>query len=233
MTDSELGLEKRLRIRKDKLVNKMDKIEESAAKRLFVDMDGTLAEFKQVDAIEQLYEKDYFKNLSPQLSVVEAVRGIVKECPDIEVYILSAVLSDSAYALREKNEWLDRYLPEIDEAHRLFPPCGSDKKEFIRGGVTSSDYLLDDYTVNLNTWDPPARGIKLLNGINHTGGTWQKTMVRWDQDARMLELEIVEIMRSEQGIVHCISEGSAPLENGQASPHKATEMRSNKGKRSR
>lgn len=33
--------------------------------RLFVDMDGTLAEFKPVDTLEVLYEKDYFLNLKP------------------------------------------------------------------------------------------------------------------------------------------------------------------------
>lgn len=167
-------------------------------KRLFVDMDGTLAEFKQIDTLEQLYEKGYFENLQPQMEVVTAVKKIIKENPDIEVHILSAVLSDSPYALQEKNDWLDRYLPEIDAVHRLFPPCGSDKKEIIQGGITLNDFLLDDYTVNLNAWEPPARGIKLLNGINHTRGTWQRAMVEGRQTPVEMAQEIVCIIRQSE-----------------------------------
>ena len=44
--------------------------------RLFVDMDGTLAEFKQVDALESLYEEGYFRSLKPQENVVEAIRSL-------------------------------------------------------------------------------------------------------------------------------------------------------------
>ena len=141
--------------------------------RLFVDIDGTLAVFKPVDTLETLYEKGYFLNLAPHENVVAAVKEIVTNHPEIEVNILSAYLTDSQYALQEKNEWLDRYLPEIDQTHRIFVPCGSDKKEGI-GGIRSDDFLLDDYTHNLNEWQPPARGIKLLNAINHTRGSWAR-----------------------------------------------------------
>lgn len=101
-------------------------------RRLFVDMDGTLAVFKPVDEMETLYEKGYFLNLEPHENVVAAIKEIVTKNPDIEVNILSAYLTDSKYALQEKNAWLDRYLPEIDREHRVFVPCGTDKKEGIR-----------------------------------------------------------------------------------------------------
>lgn len=165
-------------------------------KRLFVDMDGTLAEFKTVDTLEQLYERGYFAKLKPQQGVLGAVKHIVKEHPEIEVYILSSVLTDSQYALEEKNAWLDWYLPEINRQHRIFPPCGKDKKDFIDGGVSERDFLLDDYTVNLHAWEPPAHGIKLLNGINHTRGTWQGDMVRFDQSVGELAEELLRRMNS-------------------------------------
>ena len=141
-------------------------------KRLFIDMDGTLAVFTPVDTLETLYQPGYFYNLKPIQSVVDAIKIFVKENPDVEVHVLSSVLSDSQYALEEKNQWLDKYLPEIPKERRLFPACGIEKKSIIPDGITSNDFLLDDYTKNLLDWQPPGSGIKLLNGINHTRGTW-------------------------------------------------------------
>lgn len=168
--------------------------------RLFVDMDGTLSVFTPVKELEALYEKGYFLNQAPHKNVVDAVKSMVNNFPDIEVSILSAYLSDSKYALQEKNEWLDRYLPEIDQAHRIFVPCGSDKKEGIRGGIRKDDFLLDDYTYNLNKWQPPARGIKLLNAINHTKGSWEHDRIRYDRSPESLVQGIVSIMKSERKI---------------------------------
>lgn len=168
--------------------------------RLFVDMDGTLAVFTPVDELETLYEKGYFGNLEPHENVVSAVREIIENHPEIEVHVLSAYLTDSKYALQEKNEWLDKYLPEIDQAHRVFVPCGSDKKEGIEGGVRPDDFLLDDYTHNLNDWQPPARGIKLLNAINHTRGSWEHDRIRFDRDPSALADGIVAIMQGRERI---------------------------------
>lgn len=158
--------------------------------RVFVDMDGTLAKFQNVDTLETLYEEGYFLNLPPQPAVVEAVKRLADD-PRVEVFILSSALSDSKYALTEKQAWLDRYLPEIDWMHRIFPPCGEDKKMHIPDGIRTTDCLLDDYTRNLSRWEPPAKGIKLLNGINHTKGTWQGAMVSHELAGEKLYQELV------------------------------------------
>ena len=153
---------------------------------MYVDMDGTLAEFKKVDTLEKLYEKGYFLNLEPHMNVVDAIRSIVTDHSEIEVYILSAVLSDSPYAVTEKNAWLNQYLPEIDISHRLYPHCGTDKKEFLErefGSIGNKDFLLDDYSANLHSWEPPAKGIKLMNGINGNHGTWNKEKVSIECEA--------------------------------------------------
>ena len=150
--------------------------------RLFVDMDGTLAVFNQIDKLETLYEQGYFANLTPQVNVVDAVR-MVQARNEIEVFVLSAVLTDSKYAQVEKNEWLNIYLPEIDERHRIFVPCGEDKTMYVPDKILEEDVLLDDYTVNLNAWEPPAKGLKLLNGINGTKGTWQKSRISIEHSA--------------------------------------------------
>jgi len=120
------------------------------------------------------------------MGVVNAVKELIARDKDVEVYILSSVLSDSDYAIQEKNEWLDRYLPEIPRDKRLFPPCGEDKKTVVPKGVTETDFLLDDYTINLMQWEPPGQGVKLLNGINHTKGTWTGALAS-SKEERLLE----------------------------------------------
>lgn len=161
--------------------------------RKFLDLDGTAAVFKPVDTLETLYEKGYFYNLEPNQNVVDAVNIIIKEHPEIEVFVMSAVLSDSKYALQEKNQWIDKYLPGIDKEHRIFPPCGANKLDYIPGGVRETDLLMDDYTHNLTLWEPPARGIKLLNGINHTRETWRGNRLRYDKPPEELAENIVDI----------------------------------------
>lgn len=140
-------------------------------KRIFVDMDGTLAVFNPIAKIEELYEQEYFLNLAPQQNVVDAVKLL---CADsrFEVYILSSAL-DSPYAINEKNQWLDTYLPQIDKQHRLFPAYGAMKTSIIPDGLKPTDTLLDDYSLNLNSWCPPGQAVKLMNGINGNHGTWQ------------------------------------------------------------
>ena len=174
--------------------------EQNHRQRLFVDMDGTLAVFTPVNEFETLYEKGYFLSQAPHENVVAAIQEIIEKHPDIEVNILSAYLTDSKYALQEKNEWLDRYLPQIAQEHRIFVPCGSDKKAGIEDGIRTNDFLLDDYSVNLFDWQPPARGIKLLNSVNHTRGSWPHDRIRFDREPSDLARAIVSVMRDERRI---------------------------------
>lgn len=167
--------------------------------RLFIDMDGTLAVFSPVNQLEALYEKGYFKNLLPHDNVLEAVKLIIGSYPEIEVNILSAYLTDSAYALNEKNAWLDKYLPEISRGNRIFLPCGSDKAEYVEN-LGENDFLLDDYTANLNSWEPPARGIKLLTDINNTKGSWESDRIRFDKPGNVIAKNVVSIMKHNQRI---------------------------------
>lgn len=162
--------------------------------RLFVDMDGTLAEFKTVDTLETLYEKDYFINLKPNENVLGAIKQLIAD-NDFDVYILSAYLTDSRYALEEKNAWLDKYLPELPQEKRLFVPCGTDKSVAVPGLIRPDDYLLDDYTKNLSEWEPPAKGIKLINGINHTNGTWQGDKIQFTHAPEELSSMISDVMK--------------------------------------
>jgi len=119
----------------------------------------------------------------------------VETHPEIEVFVLSKYLTNSDYALAEKDEWVSEHLPGIDDAHRIFVPYEMDKRDMIPDQLQETDYLLDDYTKNFDNWQPPARGIKLLNGINHTKGTWQDnriSLLRQPEDFAESLVRIIE-----------------------------------------
>ena len=144
-------------------------------KRIFVDMDGTLAKWNNV-SLEKLYMKNYFKDLEPNLKILFNIKNRIAEGQD--VYILSSFLDDSKYALEEKMQWLDLYLPEIKNNKRIFVKYGDNKSDYIPNGINQNDYLIDDYTKNLLDWDiAGGTGIKYLNGINHTNKTWKGLML--------------------------------------------------------
>ena len=146
--------------------------------RLFVDMDGTLAKWNNVE-FEQLFEEGYYRNLEPNLALINDVKALVAS--GVDVYILSAYLTESEYALDEKKEWVEYFLPELPEEQRIFVPYGTNKAEYLRNNyspITSEDYLIDDYTQNLLEWkEYGGVGVKYLNGINHTRGTWNGLFV--------------------------------------------------------
>ncbi len=168
---------------------------------LYVDMDGTLCVFENVDTLETLYEEGYFKNRPPMRNVIEAVEKICSS-KQVDVYILSAYLSDSEFALREKKEWLNEYLPFIDPEHMIFLPCGTNKAESITRQLTKNDYLLDDYTKNLVEWENGGgTGIKILNGINHTNRTFKGNIVSGEQrDSNSLADVLLEIVTNNKAL---------------------------------
>ena len=149
---------------------------------LFVDMDGCLCEWKDA-CVEELYEKDYFRNLKPYRNVVEAVKMAMKH-PRIEVFILSAYLPDSEFALAEKQSWLDEMFgPELDAGHRLFVSTRESKCKAVNRPLVKNDILLDDYSHNLVQWqNAGGTGVKLINHINGKGQVWQYSRCYQDDE---------------------------------------------------
>lgn len=158
--------------------------------RLFVDMDGTLARFHdEVQYLERMYEPGFFRDLQPFRGAVESVKEFIKQNPDKEVYILSSALpGDPPGCDKQKNVWLDRYLPEIDSAHRLFPEMGVDKSSIIPGGIRATDVLLDDYNKNLEEWrSAGGHSVKFVNNINdqaRIGKRWDGDRLHHDADPK-------------------------------------------------
>lgn len=160
---------------------------------LFVDMDGTLAKFtpiEELEGIQSLYEKGYFSSLDPLTNIVDGIKQLqANHSEEVEITILSSYLEDSKYALDEKKEWLDKYLPGVTD--RLFVPCGTPKHEALKEcEVKGVPVLLDDYSKNLHEWirDGDLAGVKLLNGINGNRGTWKGQTLRLEDSADPLML---------------------------------------------
>lgn len=163
-------------------------------KRLFVDMDGVLCKFNKEASIEEVAAEGYFTRCEPQQSVVNAVLRILYESCT-EVFILSSVFSDN-HSIPDKCRWLDEYgFSGIDDEHRLFVPYGTSKADYLKEtvGAKNDDFLLDDFSKNLHEWH--GIGIKLMNGINGTKGTWNGYNVSSRSTEEVIKNTLMGIMR--------------------------------------
>lgn len=174
--------------------------------RVFIDIDGTLARFHDVDKhfIEAMWQEGFYRELKPFENMVEGAALFVRSHPEVDVYILSAVLdTEPPFAEKEKNEWLDHYLPEVDRDHRIFTKAGHDKSEYI-WDLSRDDYLLDDYNRNLREFEAAgANAVKFRNDINHRGegayggekgALWAGNMVNYDSSPEEICAQLEAIM---------------------------------------
>ena len=157
--------------------------------RVFFDMDGVLAEYRNVPYIEML-RQGYFAELAPQQEALEALKTL-SEDPRFEVYTLSAVIKENPYALMEKKTWLKEHLGDhIWNVRSVFPFCGTNKCDAVPGGVRATDILIDDYNRNLIDWQSRAVAIKYINGINDRTGSWKG--IRASGDASSIVNTVLE-----------------------------------------
>lgn len=173
-------------------------------KRLLVDLDGTLARFHdEANYLECMYEKGFFANLKPFENMLEAIRILTKEYADIEVITCSAAV-DSPYCREEKDSWLDRYLPEIPNDRRLYTSIGKSKADYLPGGVSKNDYLLDDYNRGLYQFmHSGGSAIKCHNNINQRGTglyggergyMWDGPMIHACDSPSLIAAELAQLM---------------------------------------
>lgn len=159
--------------------------------RLFVDMDGTLNCFNNhIDSIDALYKKGFFENLSPRNQVIKGLKEFMKH--DKEVYILTNI-SNSKYAVDEKNKWIDKYLPDIDKQHRIFVPFGEDVFTYVQNKITPTDFLLDDSVENLKYWDRSGTGIRLINEVNDKDSSWDGEEIYCNKDSLAIAYQLNSI----------------------------------------
>lgn len=138
---------------------------------IFIDMDGTLAEWQW----EGKYtEKGYYANLPEIPNMVKATKQLIKD--GFDVYILSAVLDDD-HSADDKNYWLDKHLGKnlMPDNKRIFVSYGRCKADYVGNDVKG--VLIDDYDLNLFAWN--GVGVKIFNGINGSEKRWKGESIHY------------------------------------------------------
>lgn len=186
-------------------------------KKLFVDMDGVLAEWKNMTIPSQvpterikeyvndvLYTENYYYNLQPYQNMVNAIKDIIKE-NKVDVYIMSCYLPDNekypnSHPLEDKNKWLDEYFGDLlPKENRIFVLDGEPKIDNLPEHIklNDNDVLLDDYNKNLTEWverNPKLKGIKVLNGINDKHHSWNGKRVKILDESIDIKKDIYKTM---------------------------------------
>jgi hypothetical protein len=147
--------------------------------KIFFDMDGVLAKWDTASSVEDTFLPGYFLSRDADASMVESLNGLIRRGYD--VHVLSAVYPGAIYQ-EEKRQWL---LNNGITAEPIFLPCGDNKANYVALEAGQKGILIDDYTRNLNLWESSGTafvGIKYLNGINSTKGTWRGFRVSHKMD---------------------------------------------------
>ena len=120
-------------------------------KKIFLDLDGTLAKFNVKNALQR-FDKEI--GFFAKLGAYKGIKEINEMAKQGNLYIISA--SPNIQADIDKMTWIEKYLPDIPKNHIVICRCGECKALVLRklGLVIDKNcYLLDDYTKNLVEWE--------------------------------------------------------------------------------
>ena len=149
-------------------------------RRLFIDLDGTVAKFNVRNALKRFdNEVGFFANLG----AYKGIEVINKLALTNRVFVISA--SPNEQADKDKMIWLEKYLNNIDKNNITFCRLGQDKAQVIQDKynivIDKECFLLDDYTKNLNEWKAKGGlGIKRLTSIaDNSRHLWQGLEIKY------------------------------------------------------
>lgn len=134
-------------------------------KKIFLDLDGTLAKFNVRNALKNFEtKKGFFARLGAYVGI-EYINSLAKNG---NLYIISA--SPNEQADKDKMEWISRYLNNIPNENITLCRCGENKAEIIENKysikIDKDCFLVDDYTKNLIEWENMGgTGIKRITTV--------------------------------------------------------------------
>lgn len=156
-------------------------------KKIFLDLDGTLARFNVRNALKRFdNEIGFFANLL----AYKGIEVVNELATTNQIYIISA--SPNEQADKDKQLWLNKYLPNVRQENITLCRLGQNKAEIIQNkyNITINEqcYLLDDYTKNLNEWESfGGIGIKRLTQVSdNSRKLWKGLELKHLQELRQL-----------------------------------------------
>lgn len=135
-------------------------------KKIFLDLDGTLAKFNVRNALKRFdNEVGFFAKLGAYKNI-EKINEMAKNG---NVYIISA--SPNLQADNDKMTWIKKYLYNVPVENIVLCRLGENKAKIIEEKynckIDKNCYLLDDYTKNLTEWETVGGvGIKRLTTVS-------------------------------------------------------------------
>lgn len=174
-------------------------------KKVFIDMDGVLTEYRKDCHTEDLMQKGYFLSLKPEWNMLGALQKLIEtgDALGISVCVLTKVYpSLFKYSVSEKLQWRDRYMPDLFDSEFVMvngeEQEKSDAVKDILGDEISTDcILIDDYNANLREWHANGgTAVKYVNGINDKNRSFIGNRLSFDMSAEEIYNAILALVFS-------------------------------------
>lgn len=151
-------------------------------KKLFLDMDGTIAKFNSKKNALKRFDNEvgFFSSLKPYAHL-DTINKLI-ECGKVEVYIISA--SPNEQADKDKMIWIKQHLTNLSINNICFCRLNTNKANEIKKQlniiIDKDCYLLDDYNKNLFDWNNfNGIGIKRLTSLaDNSRKLWKGLAIR-------------------------------------------------------
>ena len=172
-------------------------------KKLFIDMDGVLAEYRRDCKTEDLMQKGYFLTLKPEWNMLGAIKRLMENCDElgVKICVLTKVYPTLfKYSVSEKLQWRDKFMPELFDSEFVMVNGENEEKseavrEIIGTDIDRDCVLIDDYNANLREWlENGGTAVKYVNGINDKNRSFAGSRLSFDMSEEELYNAILDLL---------------------------------------